>query len=36
LVQAVPHSTIVLTGWHQVLPNTENLAAAMRNLAFLD
>ncbi|HVC92524.1 MAG TPA: hypothetical protein VND64_02485 [Pirellulales bacterium] len=30
------HSTIVLSDWHQVLPNTENLAAAMRNLAFLD
>jgi hypothetical protein len=30
------HKTIVLEGWHEVLMNTEILAAAMRNVAFLD
>jgi len=30
------HRTIVLPGWHRVLPNTESSAAAMRHLAFLD
>lgn len=30
------HKTIQLRGWHRVLLNTENLAAAMRNVAFLD
>lgn len=30
------HATIVLPGWHQVLMNTENETATMRNVAFLD
>ncbi|MBI4864594.1 MAG: hypothetical protein HY815_30720 [Candidatus Riflebacteria bacterium] len=30
------HKTIVLRGWHRVLPNTEHEAAAMRNVVFLD
>ncbi|HWB20748.1 MAG TPA: hypothetical protein VG711_10635 [Phycisphaerales bacterium] len=30
------HKTIVLNGWHEVVMNTETLAAAMRNVAFLD
>lgn len=30
------HKTIFLEGWHEVLMNTENNAAAMRNVAFLD
>ena len=30
------HKTIVLPVWHLVLPNTENRAAASRNVAFLD
>jgi hypothetical protein len=30
------HKTIHLDVWHRVLPNTENKAAAMRHLAFLD
>jgi hypothetical protein len=30
------HKTIRLVGWHRVLLNTEQQAAAMRNVAFLD
>ncbi len=30
------HRTITLNGWHQVLPNTETQAPAMRHIAFLD
>jgi len=30
------HATIVLTGWHRVTMNTENQAASMKNVAFLD
>ncbi len=30
------HKTIVLDGWHQVLPNTETQTRAMANVAFLD
>ena len=30
------HATINLRGWHRVLMNTENRAAAMRHVAFLD
>jgi hypothetical protein len=30
------HKTIHLDVWHRVLPNTENKAAAMRHLVFLD
>jgi hypothetical protein len=30
------HATIVLNGWHRVVMNTENKAAAMRQVAFLD
>jgi hypothetical protein len=30
------HKTTVLPGWHRVVPNTENRAAAGRNVAFLD
>ena len=30
------HKTIVLPGWHRVLMNTENQAAAMSHVAFLD
>ena len=30
------HKTIFLDGWHEVFMNTENRAAAMRNVAFLD
>lgn len=30
------HATIVLPFWHQVVMNTENRAAAMRNVVFLD
>ncbi|MGE3819325.1 MAG: hypothetical protein AB7I30_07815 [Isosphaeraceae bacterium] len=30
------HKTITLHGWHRVHMNTENLARAMRNVAFLD
>lgn len=30
------HRTITLPCWHQVVPNTEDQAAAMRGLAFLD
>lgn len=35
-VRHADHKTIVLKGWHQVLMNTENLAKAMVNVAFLD
>lgn len=30
------HKTIYLRGWHQVLMNTENLAPAMKHVAFID
>jgi len=30
------HKTVNLNGWHQVVPNTENQAASMRHLMFLD
>jgi hypothetical protein len=30
------HKTILLNGWHEVFMNTENRAAAMRHVAFLD
>jgi hypothetical protein len=30
------HETVVLSGWHRVLMNTENRSKAMRFLAFLD
>jgi hypothetical protein len=30
------HRTVVLQGWHRVLMNTENMAVAMRHVAFLD
>lgn len=30
------HKTVKLSGWHQVLPNTESQAASMRHLTFLD
>jgi len=30
------HATVVLHGWHRVFMNTESLALAMRNVAFLD
>ena len=30
------HKTVKLNGWHQVVPNTESRAVAMRHLAFLD
>ena len=30
------HATVVLKGWHRVMPNTENNSAARRNLVFLD
>ncbi len=30
------HKTVVLEGWHEVFGNTETLAAAMRNVVFLD
>jgi hypothetical protein len=30
------HATVLLHGWHQVFMNTESLARAMRQLAFLD
>lgn len=30
------HKTIALTGWHQVVMNTETQAAAMQHVAFLD
>jgi hypothetical protein len=30
------HRTIVLNGWHQVLPNTESQTRSMANVAFLD
>lgn len=35
-VRHTDHKTIFLHGWHQVVMNTENQAAAMRNVAFLD
>lgn len=30
------HKTVLLNGWHHVIPNTENRAASMRHLAFID
>lgn len=30
------HATIVLSGWHKILPNTESRAPWIRNLTFLD
>jgi hypothetical protein len=30
------HKTVKLNGWHRVVPNTENRAASMRYLTFLD
>lgn len=30
------HKTVKLNGWHMVVPNTENRAASMRHLTFLD
>lgn len=30
------HATLLLQGWHRVVPNTEQQALAMRQLAFLD
>lgn len=30
------HKTIVLSGWHQVMMNTENESLAMRHVAFID
>jgi hypothetical protein len=30
------HKTILLNDWHHVVPNTENKAASMRHLAFID
>ena len=35
-VRHADHRTITLPCWHQVVPNTEAQAAAMRGLAFLD
>jgi hypothetical protein len=35
-VRHADHKTITLRGWHRVLLNTENQAAALRHLAFLD
>lgn len=35
-VSHADHATITLDGWHQVVMNTENEAAAMRHVAFLD
>ena len=35
-VRHADHKTIVLTGWHQVLMNTESQAVAMRHVAFID
>ena len=30
------HKTVLLTGWHEVLSNTEHLSHAMRDIVFLD
>jgi len=30
------HKTILLYDWHRVVPNTENRAASMKHLAFID
>ena len=30
------HKTVLLDGWHRVIPNTESRAASMRHLAFID
>jgi hypothetical protein len=30
------HQTIILDGWHEVAMNTEQQAAAMRQVTFLD
>jgi len=35
-VRHADHKTIVLTGWHQVLMNTETQSVAMRHVAFID
>ncbi len=35
-VRHADHKSIVLSGWHQVLMNTETQAAAMRHVAFID
>lgn len=35
-VRHADHKTIVLSGWHQVLMNTETQSVAMRHVAFLD
>lgn len=35
-VRHADHKTIILTGWHEVLMNTETQAAAMRHVAFID
>ena len=35
-VRHADHKTIVLSGWHQVLMNTETQAVAMRHVAFID
>jgi len=35
-IRHVDHQTIVLSGWHQVLMNTETQAVAMQHVAFID
>jgi hypothetical protein len=35
-IRHADHATITLTGWHQVLMNTESQSKTMRNVAFLD
>jgi len=35
-IRHADHKTITLSGWHQVLMNTESQARAMRNVVFLD
>jgi hypothetical protein len=35
-VRHADHKTIVLSGWHQVLMNTETQSVAMRHVAFID
>lgn len=35
-VRHADHKTIVLSGWHQVMMNTETQAVAMRHVAFID
>lgn len=30
------HKTVFLMDWHEVVPNTEQSARAMRHVAFLD